>query len=137
MRAGRAPLSCREAEPVVFDGDERGSVEDMIAAAVGRAVEDGDPMPSYVTAADATLVYRALVAGGIREGDIDVGHDAMGGIAITVGDSSAHAWLAFRNDGGRSIGYTEPGKGRTVRMPPLDRIAADVLAFLVAARGEA
>lgn len=116
---------------------DRCSVEDMIAAAVGRAVEDGDPVPSIATAADAALVYRALVAGGIREDDIDLGHDAMGGLGLTVGDSSAHAWLAFRNNGGRSIGYTEPGKGHTVRMPPLDRIAADVLAFLVAARSEA
>jgi hypothetical protein len=75
----------------------------LITAAIKAASEDGDPIPTDAVAASARLVYRELHKGGLDASDLT--HDALGGLAFTIGDSKAFAWVAIMNNGARVIRF--------------------------------
>ena len=84
-----------------------------IAKCFVDAFHDDDPLPSDDSVARARVAYDELTAAGIDASDIT--HDALGGIAITVG-AGPWAWIGLTNRGStaRLTGSCKPSSTITL-----------------------
>lgn len=75
-------------------------VEAALDATRGSAMEERGPEPTIGVMRAASDVMEALAAYGLGA---DVSPDALGGLAIYIGDAERYVWISLLNSGARTV----------------------------------